>query len=114
MSLTLFRSILQRPLLLYAAMWTVILTVTVAVASFAPEIAFLTAISPSSQFSKSCNAEGFVRIPLNDPREAMCFPAHMVKRSNLDFFVPTVFAALVVACSACVVRSMGFWEAERG
>ncbi|XP_024032275.1 uncharacterized protein LOC112094822 [Morus notabilis] len=108
MTLSVFRSILERiatrPLvLLHAAAWTVLLTLTVAVASFSAEIAFVTAISPS--FSKSCNAKGFVRIPLNDPMEVLCFPAHMVRRSKLDFFVPTVFAALVVAGSACVVRS---------
>lgn len=81
-----------------------------AVSSFAPEIAFVSAISPSSSFSKSCHADGFVRIPLDNPMEVMCFPAHFVRRSNLDFFLPTVFAALVVACSAFMVRSLGLWE----
>ncbi|PON51444.1 forkhead box protein G [Trema orientale] len=114
MSLSFFRSILEgivtrRLVLLYATTWTVLLTVTVAVASFAPEIAFVTAISPSSSFSKSCNSKGLVRIPLSDPVDVLCFPAHMVKRSRIDFFVPTVFAALVVAGSACVVRSFGLW-----
>ncbi|KAF3453846.1 hypothetical protein FNV43_RR04287 [Rhamnella rubrinervis] len=111
MSLSLFRLMFQKPLILYAATWTVLLTLTVAVASFAPEMAFVTAISPSSSFSKSCNSQGFVRIPLNDPRETTCFPAHMVRMSKLDFIMPTVFAALVVTCSARVVRSLGLWEA---
>ncbi|XP_062017282.1 uncharacterized protein LOC133733650 [Rosa rugosa] len=106
-----FHSILRAmasrwPLVLYAATWTLFLTMTVAMAAFSPEMAFVTAISPSSAFSKSCAGEGFVRIPLEYPREAMCFPAHMVRRSGLDFFVPTVFAALVVAGSALVVRSL--------
>ncbi|CAB4312922.1 unnamed protein product [Prunus armeniaca] len=115
MSLPFFHSLLRAltsrwPVFLYAATWTLFLTVTVAVASFSPEIAFVTAISPSSPFSKSCAGEGFVRIPLDYPREAMCFPANMVRRSNLDFFVPTVFAALIVAGSAFVVRSLALWE----
>lgn len=86
---------------------------TVAVASFAPEMVFVTAISSSSSFSKSCNSEGFVRILLNDPREAKCFPPHMARRSKLDFFMPTVFGTMVVTYSACVVRSLGLWEAEK-
>ncbi|ONI00315.1 hypothetical protein PRUPE_6G081800 [Prunus persica] len=115
MSLPFFHSLLRAltsrwPVFLYAATWTLFLTVTVAVASFSPEIAFVTAISPSSPFSKSCAGEGFVRIPLDYPREAMCFPTNMVRRSNLDFFVPTVFAALIVAGSAFVVRSLALWE----
>ncbi|GMN24288.1 hypothetical protein TIFTF001_000504 [Ficus carica] len=114
MSLSVFRSILngiatRRRVVLLAAAWTVLLTVSVAVASFSPEIAFVKAISQTSSFSKSCGAKGFVRIPLNDPMEVLCFPAHMVRRSKLDFFVPTVFAALVVGGSACVVRSFGLW-----
>ncbi|KAJ4725856.1 putative Forkhead box protein G1 [Melia azedarach] len=112
-------SIIQRvkthsPLLLCAATWTILLTLTVAMASFAPEVAFVSAISPSSSFSKSCHADGFVRIPLDFPKESVCLPSHMVRRSNLDFFVPTVFAALVVAGSAFVVRSLGLWESARG
>ena len=99
----------RRIILVYATTWTVLLTVTVAVASFAPEIAYVMAISPSSSFSKACNTKGLVRIPLNDPMEVLCFPSHMVKRSRIDFFVPTVFAALVVAGSACVVRSFGLY-----
>ncbi len=79
-----------------------------AVASFAPVIAFVTAISPSS-----CKADGFVRITLDYPKEVMCFPANMVRRSKLDFLLPTLFAALVVAASACVVRSFGLWESDR-
>lgn len=85
-----------------------------ALASFAPEFAFVSAVSPSSTLSKSCHADGFVRIPLDFPKESVCLPSHMVKRSNLDFFVPTVFAALVVAGSAFAVRSLGLWDSPRG
>ncbi|KAE8664996.1 UNC93-like protein 3-like [Hibiscus syriacus] len=41
-----------------------------------------------------------------------CLPAHMLKRSKVDFFVPTVFAGLVVAASACVLRSLALWDNE--
>lgn len=101
------------PLLLCAATWTILLTLTVALASFAPEFAFVSAISPSSSFSKSCHADGFVRIPLDFPKESVCLPSYMVRRSKMDFFVPTVFAALVVAGSAFAVRSLGLWESGR-
>ncbi|KAF8397524.1 hypothetical protein HHK36_016441 [Tetracentron sinense] len=119
MSLSLVPSILRRiftrrPLLLYAATWTVFLTVTVAVASFFPEIAFVSAISPSSSFSQACEAEGYVRVPLDIPGEVVCLPAHLFRNSKMDLFVPPVFAAVVVAGSACVVRAMGLWEDETG
>ncbi|KAM1040203.1 hypothetical protein ACFX13_030161 [Malus domestica] len=118
MSLSFFHPILQAaasrwPVFLYMTTWTLLLSVTVALASFSPEIAFLTAISPFSPLAKSCTGEGFVRLPLDYPRESMCFPAHMIQRSSLDFFVPTVFAALIVAGSVLVVRSLGLWEGER-
>ncbi|KAM6591820.1 hypothetical protein CsatA_014425 [Cannabis sativa] len=102
--------ITRRIILLYATTWTIMLTVTVAVASFAPEFAFVMAISPSSSFSKSCNSKGLVRIPFSDPlTEVICFPSHMVKRSKIDLIVPTVFAALVVTASACFVRSFALY-----
>ncbi|XWS53159.1 hypothetical protein CRYUN_Cryun11dG0133700 [Craigia yunnanensis] len=103
------------PQLLHALTWTVLLTLMVSIASFAPEMAFVSAVSPSlSSFSRPCKIEGLVKIPLDFPREKVCLPAHMVKRSKMDFFVPTVFAGLVVAASACVVRSLGLWESETG
>ncbi|KAI8556562.1 hypothetical protein RHMOL_Rhmol05G0263200 [Rhododendron molle] len=117
MTFSLFNSILQRltlrwPLLLYAATWTAILTVTVAVASFSPELAFASAISPTSAFSRPCAVEGSIRVPLDVPTEVMCFPAHTFRRSKLDMVVPPVFAALVVAGSAYVVRALGLWEVD--
>lgn len=114
MLLIFFHRLVSRwPLLLCAAVWTVLLTLAVAVASFGPEIAFVSAISPSSSFSKPCKAHGFLRIPLDNPSEVMCFPAHFVRRSTFDFFLPTVFAALVVSGSACMVRSLGLWESTQ-
>ncbi|CAK9154559.1 unnamed protein product [Ilex paraguariensis] len=70
--------------------WTVLLTATVAVASFSAEIAFVIAVSPSSSFSRPCNV-----------------PVHLVKRSGSDVIVPTVFVASVVAGSTCMIRAVG-------
>ncbi|KAL0375191.1 UNVERIFIED_CONTAM: hypothetical protein Sradi_3434800 [Sesamum radiatum] len=100
------------PLLFYAAAWTTILTVTVAVASFSPELAFVSAISPSSSSSQACREGGSLRLPLDIPSEDFCLPARFFKRSSIDMLVPPVFAAVIVACSACVVKAMGLWEAE--
>ncbi|XVF05551.1 hypothetical protein REPUB_Repub05bG0181800 [Reevesia pubescens] len=110
---SIFRQVMVRwPQFLRALTWTVLLSLMVSIASFAPEMSFVSAISPSSSFSQSCKTEGLVRVPLDFPWEKVCLPAHMVKRSNVDFFVPTVFAGLVVAGSACLVRSLGLWESE--
>ncbi|XP_027930045.1 uncharacterized protein LOC114186202 [Vigna unguiculata] len=97
--------------LLNAVTWTLLLIVTVTVASVAPGVAFLLAISPPSSFSSKqpCNGVGgeFVRIPLDFPTEIVCLPQHAVmSRSDLDFFLPTLFAALVVGASTCLLRSV--------
>ncbi|KAK6140308.1 hypothetical protein DH2020_025945 [Rehmannia glutinosa] len=97
------------PVLIYAATWTAILTVTVAVASFSPELGFVSAINPASQV---CREAGAVRLPLDIPSVNFCFPGRLFKRSRLDMFVPPVFAAIIVAGSACVVKAMGLWESE--
>ncbi|GMH10157.1 hypothetical protein Nepgr_011998 [Nepenthes gracilis] len=112
MSLSLFTSLVhritsRRPLLLYAALWMAVLTVAVAIASFSPEMAFVVAISPSSSFSRPCDADTFVRVPIDLPSEVFCVPAHLFQRSKMDLIVPPVFAAVVVAASACVVRAFG-------
>ena len=100
---SIFQCVASRwPLLLYAATWTAILTMTVAVASLAPEIAFVSAISPTSAFSKACETEG--------PTEVLCVPAHLFRRSKVDLLVPPFLAAVIVAGSASVVRSLGLWE----
>ncbi|CAN1179631.1 hypothetical protein LINPERPRIM_LOCUS36566 [Linum perenne] len=98
-----------------AAAWTTLLSLTVAVASFAPELAFVSFVSSSSSSkSASSSREGMVGLPIMDsPRDVICLPGHMVKRSNWDFFVPTVFAALVVSGSSCLVRSLGLWSDAR-
>ncbi|KAK3014376.1 hypothetical protein RJ639_009150 [Escallonia herrerae] len=109
-SISIFRraSLTWRPRILHAARWTVLLTTMVAVASFAAEIAFISAVLPSSSSpSRSCCANGFNNIPLDASREMLCLPVHLVKRSTLDFLVPIVFEALVVAGSACMIRALG-------
>ncbi|XP_065853563.1 uncharacterized protein [Euphorbia lathyris] len=98
------------PLLLYATAWTSLLTVIVAVASFSPEMAFVSAISPSSSFSRGCQKQGTFRVPLELPGEIVCLPTHLFVRSKIDLIVPPIFAAVVVAGSAWVVRSMGLLE----
>lgn len=98
------------PLLLYATVWTILLTMIVAVASFTPEVAFVSAISPISSFSQACSAEGSVRVPLDIPGEIICLPAHRFMKSKIDFIVPPIFAAVVVTASAFVVRASALWE----
>ncbi|CAI9098190.1 OLC1v1034799C1 [Oldenlandia corymbosa var. corymbosa] len=124
MSFTFFNSVLQTlsprwPLFLYAFTWTVILTVLVAVASFSPELAFVSAITPTSAFSEPCRRDResqggamTVRVPLDIPGEAFCIPAHLFRRSKLDLLVPPVFAAVIVATSAYVVKAVGLWETD--
>ncbi|XP_057970977.1 uncharacterized protein LOC131159820 [Malania oleifera] len=106
-----FNSLLRRlacrwPVLLYAAGWTALLTLTVAVASFSPELAFISAISPSSSFTAACETEASFRIPLDVPTEILCFPSHLFRRSVMDLLVPPVFAAVVIAGSVFVVRAL--------
>ncbi|XP_073136575.1 uncharacterized protein [Henckelia pumila] len=97
--------------LLYAATWTALLTVTVAVAAFLPELAFVSAVSPDS--SAYCGGvAGSVRIPLDIPSESFCFRSQLAKKSKLDVMIPPIFAAMIVAGSACLVRALGLWEVE--
>ncbi|CAM8966246.1 hypothetical protein QQ045_004226 [Rhodiola kirilowii] len=121
---SLFNSALDRlhsrfPLIIYAITWTSLLTLTVALASFSPEIAFVSAISPASSFSKACVVKSgagaggptmLFRVPLDLPGETVCLPAHMFIKSPIDLIVPPVFAALVVTGAAFVVRAVGLWE----
>lgn len=117
MSLPFFTSLFNKltsrwPLLLYAATWTTLLTLTVAVASFWPEVAFVWAISPSSSFSQECDTDSSVRVPLDLPGELLCLPTHIFKRSKIDLIIPPVFAAVVVAGSAWIVRALGLFESD--
>ncbi|XP_062095675.1 uncharacterized protein LOC133801476 [Humulus lupulus] len=102
--------ILRRwPLLIYAISWTTVLTLTVAVASFSPELAFVSAISPSSS-SRACQTNKAIRVPLDMPGEVLCLPSYLFTKSKLDLIVPPVFAAAVVAGSAFLVRAAALWE----
>ncbi|XP_010325877.1 uncharacterized protein [Solanum lycopersicum] len=123
MNFTFLNSIVERvslrlPLLFYAATWTTILTIIVALASFSPELAFVSAITPSSSFSQAChhdhnrNEKGYVRIPLDLPLEVFCFPSQDFKRSQMDLIVPPIFAATIVALSAYVVKALALWEVD--
>ncbi|XP_010414489.1 PREDICTED: uncharacterized protein LOC104700650 [Camelina sativa] len=82
--------------LVQAATWTVLLMLTVALASFAPEMAFVSKISSSS------SSDGFLRIPME---ETVIIPSEMVKKSTLDLFVPTIFAGVMVIASVSLLRS---------
>ncbi|XP_072981815.1 uncharacterized protein [Typha latifolia] len=102
----------SRPLLLYAVQWTAVITVTVAVAAFVPEIAFVWAVSPSSPLTGACG-EGYVALPLDEPPwEKICVPANVVGQSQVDVLIPPVFAVVVVVGSVCFTRAIGLWEDE--
>ncbi|KAK7849692.1 hypothetical protein CFP56_002514 [Quercus suber] len=60
-----------------------------------------------SRFSKLCDTEGSVRLPLDVAGEILCLPAHLSVRSKVDLIVPPVFAA------AFLVRAVGLWEQDR-
>lgn len=109
----LWETLLQRqPMLLYMTTWTALITTTVAVVSFSPEIAFTWAVSLPSSFASAC-VPGYVRLPLDGPAgEVVCLPAQLFEQSKLDLVVPPLFAAVVVAASVCFVRSIGLWEAD--
>lgn len=97
-----------RSTLCYVGTWTSMLILTVVVASLTPELAFMSVVSLSSPYSQSCAIEGYVRIPLDLSGERICLPAHMLKRSSLDVFIPTLFSILIVSASALLLRSLGF------
>ncbi|KAE9621861.1 hypothetical protein Lal_00032747 [Lupinus albus] len=98
-------------MLIYAATWITLLSITVAVATFSLQVAFVSAISPSSSFSRKCKADGSIRIPLDVPGDILCFPAHLFMKSKIDLIALPVFAAVIVAASVCVVRAMGLCDA---
>ncbi|KAH6802569.1 hypothetical protein C2S51_034015 [Perilla frutescens var. frutescens] len=103
------------PMLVYAATWTSILTAMVAMASFTPEIAFVSAVTPTSSLSQACTMTipaASIRLPLDIPSHNFCFPSQLFKRSGIDMLVPPIFAAVIVATSTCAVKAIGLWEAE--
>ncbi|KAK4254973.1 hypothetical protein QN277_008040 [Acacia crassicarpa] len=97
-----FHSVFRQPSppLLNAAVWTLLLFTTVVLASLAPVIAFTLALSP-------CAGGAGVSIPLQLSAERVCLPEHtVITRSHFDFFLPTLFATLVVGVSTCLLRSL--------
>jgi hypothetical protein len=50
------------------------------------------------------------RLPLDGPRDGVCVPANMFKKSGMDFAVPLIFAALVVTASALFVQGLELWS----
>jgi hypothetical protein len=48
-------------------------------------------------------------MPLDVPGEILCFPSHLFVKSKIDFIVPPIFAALIVAASTCLVRAVGLF-----
>ncbi|KAF8116042.1 hypothetical protein N665_0023s0021 [Sinapis alba] len=91
------------PVIVQAATWTLLLMVTVGFASFAPEMAFVSTLSSSSNLCNGVN--GFVRIPIDLPGEIVCVPSETVKRSAFDLFLPTIFAGVMVVASVSLIRS---------
>lgn len=83
--------------LVQAATWTILLMLTVALASFAPVVAFVSKISSSS--------DGFVRIPMDLPGQMVILPSEMVKKSTMDLYIPTIFAGVMVIASVSLLRS---------
>lgn len=65
------------------------------------------AISPESEFSRVCDSGEFVRVPVDVAREVVCLPVSLFVKSAMDLVVPPIFAAVVVAVGACVVRAVG-------
>ncbi|KAM0941315.1 hypothetical protein DsansV1_C17g0147471 [Dioscorea sansibarensis] len=58
----------------------------------------------------TCGA-GAVRVPMEGPPgEVVCVPEKLFERSKMEVVVPPLFAAMVVAGSACFVKAVGLWE----
>lgn len=84
------------------------LALAVSVASFAPEAAFVWALTGGGGGGGSGElcAAGAVRVPLDGGGDFVCVPARMAVRSGADMIVPPAFAGLAVGASACFVRAL--------
>nr|CAB3472191.1 unnamed protein product [Digitaria exilis] len=107
----------RRGLLAYAATWTAVAVTAVAVAAFAPELAFVWAVGPSTPLSMACGGgagggDGFsVGLPLDGPPwDVVCVPAGMFGRAKPDVIVPLVFAVVVVTAAVWFTTAVGVWE----
>ncbi|EES00314.1 hypothetical protein BDA96_03G074000 [Sorghum bicolor] len=123
LSLSLAGLLARRALLLYAAAWTAVATTAVAVAAFAPELAFVWAVGPWAPLSRACPAGTTtggddsvaftVGLPLDGPPwDAVCVPAGMLGRAKPDVIVPLVFAVVVVTGAVWFTTAVGVWEDE--
>lgn len=107
------------PFLLYTVLWTLLLAATVTIAALSLEMGFGTATSPHAEIAEACalqinkaspSCRRCFRLPLDGPRDALCVPASLFKKSSVDFAVPPIFAALVVTASALFVQGLGLWS----
>nr|XP_024366930.1 uncharacterized protein LOC112278096 isoform X1 [Physcomitrium patens]XP_024366931.1 uncharacterized protein LOC112278096 isoform X1 [Physcomitrium patens]XP_024366932.1 uncharacterized protein LOC112278096 isoform X1 [Physcomitrium patens]XP_024366933.1 uncharacterized protein LOC112278096 isoform X1 [Physcomitrium patens]XP_024366934.1 uncharacterized protein LOC112278096 isoform X1 [Physcomitrium patens]XP_024366935.1 uncharacterized protein LOC112278096 isoform X1 [Physcomitrium patens] len=115
----LVRKFASQTLFLYTIIWTLMLAATVTVAALSLEMGFSTAISPHMEIAEACSLQSnkaspscrqCFRLPLDGPRDGLCVPANMFKKSGMDFAVPPIFAALVVTASALFVQGLGLWS----
>lgn len=113
------RKLASQPLLLYTVFWTLMLAAAVTVAALSLEMGFSTAISPHMELAEACALQSnkaspscrqCFRLPLDGPRDGVCVPANIFKKSGMDFAVPPIFAALVVTASALFVQGLGLWS----
>ena len=116
-SLSLAGLLVRRALLLYAAAWTAVATAAVAVAAFAPELAFVWAVGPGAPLSRaypgSSGGGSSVGLPLDGPPwDAVCVPAGMFGRAKPDVVVPLVFGVVVVTGAVWFTTAVGVWEED--
>ncbi|XP_051191231.1 uncharacterized protein [Lolium perenne] len=88
----------------HGAAWAGALALAVSVASFAPEAAFVWALTGGGG-DGLCPA-GAVRVPLDGGGDHVCVPARLAGRTCADILVPPAFAALSVGASAVFVRAL--------
>ena len=103
----------RRALLAYAATWAAVAVTAVAVAAFAPELAFVWAVGPGTPLSRACQGDdGFsVGLPLDGPPwDVVCVPAGMFGQAGPDVVVPLVFAVVVVTGAVWFTTAVGVWE----
>ncbi|OIV92122.1 hypothetical protein TanjilG_26980 [Lupinus angustifolius] len=75
------------PILISAATWITLLSITVALATFSLQVAFVSAISPSSSLAQKCKADGSIGIAMDVPRDILCFTAHLCMKSKIDLIL---------------------------
>jgi hypothetical protein len=105
----------RHTMLLYAATWTAVAAMSVAVAALAPELAYVWAVAPGAPLTKACPGSGFnggsIGLPLDGPPwDGVCVPAGMFGRTVPDIVVPLVFAVVVVASAVGFTTAVGVWE----